>query len=398
MPATIVLMVSPQLLDYIRQQLATGVSKEEIIQALVTTGWQGQDINDAFSTIGTQSAPPQIQETPVATIVQSTVTQNDSPHGRKRWPIILITIVILLLVSGGVVLAAPSLRAAAVAQIQAVKTLLGFSVVSTTTPSVVSSTSITNIAGSSIPTPPITTSSTSESISTTASTSIAGEMPATISVTTNYKGNPLRALVTCKANITKNFDGFVIYYGDIGNDSLMDDAYGCAGPPDCSPPPSNPLTVDKTYTTPGVYTIACVPTYPSTTKISPDSSIAVKKTITIGGYTQPTANDMTFDFQPRSGTLPQQIQSSCSINTTATVSSMGIYVDDIHSLAPGETLSEKFFAMSADSGGGLSHTLTGNGQLPRNNYWIGPHKVYCIAGIGNGTVNIISTPIDINFQ
>ncbi|MHB8660964.1 MAG: WD40/YVTN/BNR-like repeat-containing protein [Minisyncoccota bacterium] len=93
-------MVTPQLLDYIRQQLVAGVSKEEIIQSLITTGWQGQDINDAFSTIGTQSALPQIQKAPAATFIQSTVTQNDRARGRKRWLVILI--VLLLIVVGAV--------------------------------------------------------------------------------------------------------------------------------------------------------------------------------------------------------------------------------------------------------------------------------------------------------
>ncbi len=94
-------MVNQQLLDYIRQQLAAGVSKEEIIQSLITTGWQGQDINDAFSTIGTQIAPQQMQQAPTTTFVQSTVGQNNSPHGKKKWPVILITAVILLLLGGG---------------------------------------------------------------------------------------------------------------------------------------------------------------------------------------------------------------------------------------------------------------------------------------------------------
>ncbi len=90
-------MVNQQLLDYIRQQLAAGVSKEEIIQSLITTGWQGQDINDAFSTIGTQIAPQQMQQAPTTTFVQSTVGQNNSPHGKKKWPGILVTLAVPLL-------------------------------------------------------------------------------------------------------------------------------------------------------------------------------------------------------------------------------------------------------------------------------------------------------------
>jgi hypothetical protein len=51
-------MINIQLLDYIKQQLAQGLSKELIQQNLISTGgWNLSDITDAFSEIGINIAP-----------------------------------------------------------------------------------------------------------------------------------------------------------------------------------------------------------------------------------------------------------------------------------------------------------------------------------------------------
>src|SRR3989338_8991438 len=42
-------MVNQQILDYIKQQLQQGVSKETISSNLLSQGWQQQDVNEAFS-------------------------------------------------------------------------------------------------------------------------------------------------------------------------------------------------------------------------------------------------------------------------------------------------------------------------------------------------------------
>lgn len=44
-------MTNQQLLDYVRQQLQAGISKEEIKKALLDSGWQESDIDEAFSSI-----------------------------------------------------------------------------------------------------------------------------------------------------------------------------------------------------------------------------------------------------------------------------------------------------------------------------------------------------------
>lgn len=42
-------MVNQQILDYIKQQLQQGISKETISSNLLSQGWQQQDVNEAFS-------------------------------------------------------------------------------------------------------------------------------------------------------------------------------------------------------------------------------------------------------------------------------------------------------------------------------------------------------------
>lgn len=44
-------MINQQLLDYIRQQVTAGTSKESIKQALSTQGWSEQDVNEGFATL-----------------------------------------------------------------------------------------------------------------------------------------------------------------------------------------------------------------------------------------------------------------------------------------------------------------------------------------------------------
>ncbi len=62
-------MVTPQLLDYIRQQLAAGIKKEAIWLALISQGWSEQDVTEAFTTLGkTPSIPTAQVPTPPTTV------------------------------------------------------------------------------------------------------------------------------------------------------------------------------------------------------------------------------------------------------------------------------------------------------------------------------------------
>jgi len=58
-------MTTQELLDYIKQQLDQGVSREEIKNRLLSAGWQEKDIEEAFSVIfGIPSETPQVSPPP----------------------------------------------------------------------------------------------------------------------------------------------------------------------------------------------------------------------------------------------------------------------------------------------------------------------------------------------
>lgn len=46
-------MLNQQLLDYIKQSLATGVNREEIKSSLLSVGWQEADIDEAIKSFNT---------------------------------------------------------------------------------------------------------------------------------------------------------------------------------------------------------------------------------------------------------------------------------------------------------------------------------------------------------
>ncbi len=61
-------MISTQILDYIRQQLVAGISKEEISKSLIASGWQVSDINEAFASLAGRQPPapsPNVQTLPI---------------------------------------------------------------------------------------------------------------------------------------------------------------------------------------------------------------------------------------------------------------------------------------------------------------------------------------------
>ena len=61
-------MINQQLLDYVRQQLAAGVSKEEISKSLIAAGWQASDVNEALNQITVQrSSAPLSKTNPIPT-------------------------------------------------------------------------------------------------------------------------------------------------------------------------------------------------------------------------------------------------------------------------------------------------------------------------------------------
>ena len=87
-------MVSPQLLDYIRQQLAAGVSKEEISKALIANSWQVVDINEALAAFPSPQlvTPPPVVQAPIQNPVQPAISR-----GHKG---VWATVIVLLLLVG----------------------------------------------------------------------------------------------------------------------------------------------------------------------------------------------------------------------------------------------------------------------------------------------------------
>jgi hypothetical protein len=59
-------MVNQQLLDYIKQQMQQGVSREQIKNSLTANGWQEQDIEEAFNNIGASNMPTAYSAAPLA--------------------------------------------------------------------------------------------------------------------------------------------------------------------------------------------------------------------------------------------------------------------------------------------------------------------------------------------
>ncbi len=55
-------MVTKQLLDYIHQNLAAGLTRADIEKELLTAGWQAQDVSEGFTAI---VVPPPVASAPI---------------------------------------------------------------------------------------------------------------------------------------------------------------------------------------------------------------------------------------------------------------------------------------------------------------------------------------------
>lgn len=99
-------MTTPQLLDYVRQQLAAGVSRDDLKKTLVTQGWSEQDINEALATVETKAPAPampqqtqaparsvsQTQGVPVSLVGLGGLFSNAFTIYKKQWlPLLLIS-------------------------------------------------------------------------------------------------------------------------------------------------------------------------------------------------------------------------------------------------------------------------------------------------------------------
>ena len=92
-------MINQQLLDYIKQQLQQGVSREIITSNLISQGWQQSDINEAFVSINSPiSSTPQEN---IATQQFSTISQQPKRRINKAL-LAVISILGILIIGGGV--------------------------------------------------------------------------------------------------------------------------------------------------------------------------------------------------------------------------------------------------------------------------------------------------------
>ena len=105
-------MINPQLLQYVRAQRASGVSKEDISKALSSGGWSAADAAEAFQAIeGVSVAPPQPKPiSPPAPVVQPRPVYAPKIKKRRVWPwFILIFIAFVAGVAWGGYIDTPSI-------------------------------------------------------------------------------------------------------------------------------------------------------------------------------------------------------------------------------------------------------------------------------------------------
>ncbi|MEX2052435.1 MAG: hypothetical protein WD991_01945 [Candidatus Paceibacterota bacterium] len=111
-------MITPELLTYVRGELAKGSPKELILKALTDAGWAASDAEEAFASIAAPMAPitPVAPMTPatrtvsqepiapvsIATPIGATnIMSNANTHGHKSKMGLLLSVVLLALLGGG---------------------------------------------------------------------------------------------------------------------------------------------------------------------------------------------------------------------------------------------------------------------------------------------------------
>ncbi len=90
-------MVNQQLLDYIKQQLKQGVSREQIRSSLMANGWQEADINEAFVSINS----PISSTSPENIAAQQFSTISQQPERRINKTLLAIFSILGILIIGG---------------------------------------------------------------------------------------------------------------------------------------------------------------------------------------------------------------------------------------------------------------------------------------------------------
>ncbi len=96
-------MQNKQLLDYIKQQIQQGVVIEGIRSALIRSGWNENDVNQAFTELKvempkeTPVPPPQsnpVQANPIQSNSFTTQRANPKNNSRLIWELLILVILI----------------------------------------------------------------------------------------------------------------------------------------------------------------------------------------------------------------------------------------------------------------------------------------------------------------
>lgn len=82
-------MITPEILNYIKQQITNGVSREQISNSLKQNGWNDADITEAFTAINTPASTSNIPHAPQVVTHSSHVVRN------------IIILIILFVLLGG---------------------------------------------------------------------------------------------------------------------------------------------------------------------------------------------------------------------------------------------------------------------------------------------------------
>lgn len=120
-------MANPQIVAYIKSQLAAGVVEPEIQKALVGAGWSSGDVSAAFIEAKAPTPAPVVAPTPKPAPVMQPITpqpistttmqMNVQGESRRSWGLIISVVAVLLLVGGA---------AAAYMFVPAVKDVVGY--------------------------------------------------------------------------------------------------------------------------------------------------------------------------------------------------------------------------------------------------------------------------------
>lgn len=107
-------MINQQLIDYIRQQITAGITREAIKTSLISQGWSEQDVNEGFIAIEKPTMPP-IPPSVVQPTVPTQLTGNKTSIWIKGIPRInkVFMIISLILVFGldlFIIISSPDLR------------------------------------------------------------------------------------------------------------------------------------------------------------------------------------------------------------------------------------------------------------------------------------------------